>query len=65
MAQVKEILKQYGCFGFVKRLLKFVLRHIGINYESYYFFSKNLSEISVVENDNRTICIRELSESDF
>ena len=41
-SKLQSDLKQFGFWGFLKRIVKFFLRKIGINYNSYYYMVNHI-----------------------
>lgn len=41
-SKLQSDLKQFGFWGFLKRIVKFFLRKIGINYNSYYYIVNHI-----------------------
>ena len=66
MSKIVDLYKQYGFIGFVFRLLKSILRKVGINFEQYYYLVNDIDKEKQLEIWNRnTLRVKHLVYEDF
>lgn len=62
---LKYKLKQYGYIGSLTRCCKYILRKMGVFYESYCYFSSIVNKETLINVFNNSVNVRHLSYNDF